>query len=209
MQEMPSPRELALVAVAVAAVGGVTAAARLGTVGMNVLVGTPSDVSDGKVWAPLTGAFVADRPVALSLAAFALFAAATLVVCGSRILAVSAVVGHVGSTLLVYLGVAAVRAVDPEAFESAVAHRDYGVSAVIAAWLGALVLVEWRKRRSGRERLAVAAFVALCALVGWIADSQRTALDADHVVAFGIGVAVAGARLRLRLPRAARVSSRQ
>jgi hypothetical protein len=205
--EMPSPRALLGVAAAVASVGAVTAAARLGAVRMSALVGTPSEVADGKVWLPLTGALVADRPVALSLAAFALFAFATLAVCRVRVLVAAAVLGHLGATLLVYLGLAAVRAADPEAFENAVTHQDYGVSAMLAAWLGAIVFVAWRRRHDARERLAIVGFVALCTAVGWIADSRRTALDADHVVAFAIGIGVAGARFRVRLPRLARVSS--
>ena len=70
------------------------------------------------------------------------------------------------------------------------------------------VFVQWRRRNNPPERLAILGFVALCTAVGWIADSQRTALDADHVVAFAIGIGVAGARFRVRLPRLARVSSR-
>src|SRR5438132_3544511 len=113
--DMPSPRALLGVVAAVALVGAVTAAARLGAVPMSALVATPSEVSDGKVWLPLTGALVADRPVALSLAAFVVFGFATLARCGVRVLVAAALLGHLGATLLVYLGLAAVRALAPEA----------------------------------------------------------------------------------------------
>jgi hypothetical protein len=196
---MPSPRALLGVAGAVAAVCGVTAAARLGAVRMSALVGTPSEVADGKVWLPFSSALVADRPVALSLGALALFAFAALAVCGLRVLVLSAVLGHVGGTLIVYLAVAAVRAVDRTELQSAVTHQDYGVSAVIAAWLGAIAFVEWKRRPELRRRLAIAGFVLLCAVIGWFADSSRTPLDADHVVAFAIGIGIAGARVPVRL----------
>jgi hypothetical protein len=189
MAVMPSSRAVLGVAGAVAAVSAVTGAVLLGAVTIGALAGMPRDVAAGKVWLPFTSALVADRPVALSLVAFALFAFAALAVCGARVVAVSAAVGHVGSTLVVYLALAAVRAVDPGAFENAVTHRDYGVSAMIAAWLGAIVLVQWRRRPS--RRVLLVAFVGVCAAVGWFADSQRTPLDADHVVAFAFGAAIA------------------
>src|SRR5437868_11906958 len=150
---MPSLRALLGVAAFVAGVSGVTTAARLGVVLMSALVGTPSDVADGKVWLPFTSALVADRPVALSLAAFALFAFAALAVCGLRVLLASAALGHVVGTLLVYLGIAVVRAVDRTAFQNAISHRDFGVSAMIAAWLGAIAFVEWRRRPDRRPAI--------------------------------------------------------
>jgi hypothetical protein len=202
---MRQSRALLGVAAAVAAVGAVTASARVGLVPVSALVGSPEDVATGKMWLPVSSALVADNPVIPSLLAFALFATAAVLVCGVRMTLVAAALGHVGSTLIVYLSLAAARAVNPAVLQDVVERQDYGVSAVFAAWLGAIAFVAWTRRRTRRERLAVVAFCTVCGLIGWAADSALTVLDTDHLVAFAIGAGLAGARVPGRL----RVSIRQ
>ena len=190
--------------IATSIVAAVTEATRARLVPLRFLAGTPADVADGKLWLLASNALVADNPVVLSLIAFAGFALAAGAVCGLRTLWVSAAAGHVGSTVMVYLGLAAAGAVRPGAVEYVAHVKDYGVSAIIAAWLGALSLVLWRRHPAPRPRLAVAGFCALCTIVGLFADTNLTALDADHVLAFAIGIACAAAAEReLRLVRAA------
>jgi hypothetical protein len=179
----------AVIATTVVAI--VTAATRARIVPLRALAGTPADVADGKVWFLVSNALVADNPVVLSLVAFAGFAAAAGAICGPRTLCVSAALGHVGSTVPVYLALGAVGLVRPGAVDRVVHVRDYGVSAIIAAWLGALSLVLWRRHPSRRPRLAVAGFCVLCGIVGSFADTNLTPLDFDHVLAFGIGIACA------------------
>jgi hypothetical protein len=182
--------------IAASVVAAVTEATRARLVPLRLLAGTPADVADGKVWLLASNAFVADNPVVLSLVAFAGFAAAAGAVCGLRTLWVSAAAGHVGSTILVYLGLAAVGAVRPAAVDRVAHLQDYGVSAIVAAWLGGLALVLWRRHPARRPRLAVVGFCALCLVVGLFADTNPTALDADHVLAFAIGIACAAAAER-------------
>jgi len=177
-----------------AAVSGVTAANRAGLVDLAALASSPRTAGEGKLWLLLTSAFVADRPTAASLLAFAGFAIAVFVVCGSRLLWTVGVAGHVGSAAAVYAAIAVTRAVVPTAFEHVLSLSDYGTSAMIAAWLGALAAAGWIRRPSLAPRLGVVGFSLLCAVVGWLCRPGLTPLDSEHIVAFAIGVAaVSGA----------------
>jgi hypothetical protein len=178
---------------AVAAVSGVTAANRAGLVGVAALSSSPRTAAEGKVWLLLTSAFIADTPTAASLIAFAGFAIVVLAVCGPRLMWTAGVAGHLGSAALVYAAIAVARAVVPTAFESVLSLSDYGTSAVIAAWLGALAEVAWRRRPALGPRLGIVGFCLFTGLVGWLCRPDLTPLDSEHVVAFGIGVAAASA----------------
>jgi hypothetical protein len=137
-----------------------------------------------------TSAFVADKPTAASLLAFAAFAIAVLLACGPRLLWFSAVAGHVGSAVAVYAAIATVRAVIPSAFESVLSLPDYGTSAMIGTWLGVLAAVGWMRWPRLAPRLGVVAFCLLSAIVGWVCDSSLTFLDTEHGVAFAIGIGI-------------------
>ena len=127
-----------------------------------------------------------------SLGSFALLGALTLKVCGTRVLLISALAGHVASTLVVYALLALARTVDSRAFEAVLSAPDYGVSAISAAWLGAIASVSWRARdRTLRGKIATALAVVATALFGWTLRRHLGFLDLEHVVAFGIGVVVA------------------
>jgi hypothetical protein len=188
-----------------AAVCGVTAANRAGVVALAALASSPGSTGEGKVWLLLTSGFVADKPTAASLLAFAAFALAVLAVCGPRLLWVSALAGHVGSALAVYAVISIARAVAPTAFESVLSLPDYGTSAMIAAWLGVLAAVGWMRWPRLGARLGVIAFCLLSAGVGWLCDSRLTFLDTEHGIAFAIGIGVAGGAAWLRAASAARV----
>jgi hypothetical protein len=174
-----------------AAVCGVTAANRVGLVDLAALASSPRSAGEGKVWLLLSSGFVADKPTAASLLAFAAFAVAVLAVCGPRLLWVSALAGHVGSALAVYAVIATVRAVAPTAFESVLSRADYGTSAVVGTWLGLLAAVGWMRWARLAPRIGVLTFCLLSGLVGWFCDSNLTFLDTEHGVAFAIGVGVA------------------
>ena len=177
------------VAGAIGAVSGVTAATRAGLVPVAALASTPRVTAEGKLWLLFSSALVADRPIAASLLAFGGFGIAVLLVAGWKILWSSAVVGHVGSSLTVYGAIGAVRLLFPSAFDALLSIADYGTSAIIAAWLGVLAGVTWRRRRSVGARAAVIAFVGASAGVGWVLRGELTVLDSEHVAAFAIGVA--------------------
>ena len=186
----------------VLAVSGLTGAERAGLIPLGAVAASPHRFAQGKYWLLFTNALFADRPTALSLFALALFGAVALAVCGSRVLWMAALVGHVGATLVVYYSIALVRIGHPNAFHSALSVQDIGVSAICAAWLGAVAAVAWR--RSGRNgRLATVLACAGIGLIAWMVRTDLTVLDADHAVAFVVGIGIAGARLRLpRLRRA-------
>jgi hypothetical protein len=113
-------------------------------------------------------------------------------VCGPRILWTTAALGHVFSTLCVYSMIALTRFFEPSAFESVLNGRDIGVSAVCAAWLGAVAATLWRRPGWTRDhRLAIVAGVASIGTCAYLASPSLTALDTDHGFALVIGAAVA------------------
>lgn len=184
---------------------GTTCAALAGAVSAGTLAATPSRVAEGRLWLLMSSAFVADRPVAVCLASFVGFALVALAVCGGGAFWLAAVLGHVGSTLLVYVLVAFARLVEPGTHHRLLDTPDFGVSAIQAAWLGAVAAALW-ERSAGRRSLHVA--IALgCGVVGLIAWRVRpdlTLLDLDHPFAFAIGIGVVALRLPARVEAALR-----
>jgi hypothetical protein len=178
----------------VAPTGLATGANRAGLLGIRTVASTPRAAAEGKVWLLATSAFVADTPTAPSLIAFAVLALAAVYVCGLRVAAVSAAVAHVGSAAAMYALIAVVRAVAPTAFESVLTLPDYGLSAIFAAWLGAVAAVGWRARAAAAPRSGIAAFCLFAGFVGWLCRPDLTPLDFEHVLAFGLGIAVVSAR---------------
>jgi hypothetical protein len=176
---------------AVVVVSAVTIATRVGAIRLRWLASSPRAVADGRVWLLVSSALVADRPIVLSILAFGGFAVVAAIVCGARLLWTSAALGHVGSTLAAYAGLGLVRAIEPDAFAGTVDKLDFGVSAITAAWLGAIVVVSWRRHPDGRVRAGLVAFCLVCLLVGLAADTNLTVLDVDHLYAFVIGVGCA------------------
>jgi hypothetical protein len=168
------------------------------------LAASPERTAEGKLWLLVTSGLLVDHPVVISLVAFAALAALAFAFCGARVFWIAALLGHVASTLLVYLLVALTRLAEPQAFAGALRSPDYGVSAISAAWLGAVAATSWRQR--SRTPAGRAAIVLGCAAVGLFAYSLRpdvTILSSEHLVAFGLGIAVAAplpiAALRRRL----------
>jgi len=177
------------VPLATAAVALVTALNRLGVIPLHELAGSPLAVTDGHEWLLVTSAFVADRPVLPSIAGFALVGIAVWLVSGSRVLWVAAFGGQVLATLTVYAAL--------DLTGENVTRADFGTSASIAAWIGALA---YRLHLRGSRRLAFG-FCVAAALVGWVLRPQLDLLDLEHAVALPIGIAVAACAPRLRLPQ--------
>ena len=187
-------RSSAGVLAAAGAITATTAAVRTDAVPLRLLAASPQAVADGRVWLLATSALVADRPAVASVLGFVLVGLATQRLCGGRTAWIAAASGHVVSAAVVYLALAFVRALDPTAFERVLALPDFGTSAIVAAWLGAIAYRLWTRR-------ARAAAVALClaaGAIGWLCKGSLTVLATEHVVALALGVAVVRAAGRER-----------
>jgi hypothetical protein len=167
----------------------VTTAVHARLVSVRALASSPVHVAHGKVWLLLMNGTVVQRPVLLSLLSFALLSLFALFFCGARIFVWAALVGHVGSTLLSYSLVAAMVVVDAGATRGVLRLPDYGVSAMQAAWIGAIAAQAWRRRgQTTRGRLLVAAGCLAIACFACAVRHDLTLLDVDHVFAFAIGI---------------------
>jgi hypothetical protein len=167
-------------------ISAVTAATREGLVPLRTLAATPGSVAEGRLWLLVTSAVVADRPALPSILGFAVVGLAAVLLCGSRVVWSAAAVGHLWSAAAVYA------AVELAHERSVLGYLDYGTSAIVAAWVGAIAFLLWRSRR----RLAAVALCLASALLGWYFEGTLTVLDTEHAVALALGAAVAayGAR---------------
>ena len=182
----------------------VTAANRLGALSVTTLAASPREVGEGRVWLLLSSGLLADRPAIPSLLGFWIVGFAVLLVCSLRVAAGVAVGGHTLSALGVYGVIGLARLLDPHAFASIVTLSDYGLSAMIAAWLGALACVFWRRHPARLARVLIIAGSIGCAGIGLALRPQITFLDTEHLVAYGIGVVLADGAIRAWLVRTPR-----
>ena len=195
-------REAALAAsAATGATAVVTGANRLGELSVSTLAASPQAFGDGKVWLILTSGLLADRPAVPSLIGFFLVGFAALLVCSARVTVGVAVGGHVCSALGVYGVVGFARLLDPHAFASVVHLADYGLSAMIAAWLGAIARTFWRRHSARLTRLLIALGSVGCAGIGLAFRPEVTFLDSEHLLAYAIGLAFADGAVRQLLAR--------
>jgi hypothetical protein len=180
------------VALATGAVSIVTVLNRFGPLPLRDLAASERAVGEGRAWLLVTSAFVADRPAVPSIAGLAIVGFAALAFCGVRLLLAAAALGHVGGTVVVYAGLALAHAADHGLGTHAMRSADYGTSAIIAAWIGVIAYAVWR-RGSGAAALALC---VLSGLIGWLFRPDIDVLDTEHIVALGIGIALAsiGAR---------------
>lgn len=187
-----SPGEWLFLAALMAVVSSLTVAERKHEIPLWDFASSPHAVAEARLWSLVTSALLVSSPLFWSLVSLALFCAVTLRLCGIRVLLISAFAGHVASALVVYALLAVTRAFEPRAFEAVVNTPDFGVSAVSAAWLGAMASVSWR-RADGRvwRKIATALAVVAVAAFGWMVRGHLDFLDLEHVVAFAIGVVLA------------------
>jgi hypothetical protein len=181
----------AWIGAATAIAGLVTIGTRSGAIELSQLAASPKAIADGRVWLLLTSGVVADRPWLPSLLGFAIVGFSALSVASGRVVVAAALAGHVVATLLVYgfLGVAEV--VDDGAFAALVDRPDIGLSAIIAAWIGVVSQVYWRRRPTRRAHVLNALGCVGCALIGFAFRPDVTVLDSEHIVAFALGAAAA------------------
>jgi hypothetical protein len=179
------PRGVASVLAATGLISLATALTRLNQLPLRELAATPASFADGRLWLLVTSALVADRPAFASLAGFLVVGVTTVAICGPRVAWIAAAAGHVVSAAVVYVAIGLVRLTEPAAFANVLHLPDYGTSAVIAAWIGAIAAVLWRRQR----RAGAVALVVVSALLGWLCKGTLTWLDTEHAVALAIGVA--------------------
>ena len=199
---MPPARTRFALAAASSATGvaaAVTAETRVGRLAVGELAASPDAVDRGRAWLLVTSGLLADHPILPSLLGFWIVGVAVLLVCSLRLAVIVAVSGHVVSTAAVYGVVYAARALDPSAFASVWTLQDYGLSAMIAAWLGVLARLAWDARPTSRAHVGVIAGSLGCAAIGIACRPDLTPLDSEHVVAFAIGATLADPRLRTAL----------
>lgn len=156
---------------------------------------SPSRVAHGDIWLLVTSGLLVQRPIVLSLVSFVLLGVLVVVVCGPKVLWLSAVIGHVFSTVITYGLLAAVRLADHTAYSSLQRSPDYGVSAIAAAWMGSIACAAWERRASSlRGKAAVVLSCTAVVLFAWMVERhvQRhlTFLDSEHAFAFALGVFV-------------------
>ncbi len=184
-----------------AVVIALTLAQRAGVFRLSAIAATPDGVWDGRLWLVLTSAPVAQSPLSLSLLSLIAIALAVLWTCGSWVLWLSAVIGHAGSTLVLYSAIGVLALADRDTVSSLLSEQDYGVSAIFAAWLGAAASRCWLRRRGAwAEKLGLVLVCLGAGLVAWLVRGQPTpsVLDSEHLVAFAIGASIAVAPMRRR-----------
>jgi hypothetical protein len=181
---MRAGRPLGLVA-ATAVVGAGTAANRLAGLPLSSMAATPRAVDDGKLWLLVTSGLLADTPWLPSLFGFAIVLAVALYVLPPRHVVLAAAAGQIVSALIVYGIIGVARLGEPHAFASVNDLQDFGVSAIIAAWIGGVAAVAWARH----SHVLVVAGCFACLGVGLAFRPTITVLDSEHIVAFAIGTA--------------------
>jgi hypothetical protein len=161
-----------------------TAGARADLVSARDLASTPAAFEDGRVWLLATSAVLADRPAVPSILGFLAVGLVAVRLCAPRVAWIAAAGGHVLSAALVYATLGVVRLADPSALAGVQHLSDYGTSAIVAAWIGAIAYRLW-----ALDRAAAAALVAVSALLGWYFKGTLTVLDTEHAAALAVGAA--------------------
>lgn len=163
---------------------------------------SPERLVHGAVWSLATSAVVIDGPPVGQLLMTALATAWAVAVLGGRGFWLVAVAGHIGATLLTYAGIAVLWLVVGARVEELVDAPDFGISAVWAALLGALVVVEGRRGRGTRRRAAAAMGVVTLVTFVLLVPLDGELADVEHLLAFVAG-ALTAAHLQSGSQRAA------
>jgi hypothetical protein len=179
-------RGSASVVLATGCISVATAGARAGLIAPRELAATPTSIVDGRVWLLATSAILADRPALASIVGFLIVGLVAVRLCAPRVAWTAAASGHIFSAVIVYAALGVARLVDPSALGGVQHLSDYGTSAIIAAWIGAVAYRLWALGRP----IASLLLVSVSALLGWYCKGTLTLLDTEHAVAlaFGIGV---------------------
>jgi hypothetical protein len=141
-------------------------------------------VADGHVLDLLTSGLAVDGSlVAWQIGLGALAAALVIRREGPVVWWLAALAGHVGSALITYALIGVATALGSASADASSDDPDYGISAVLAATLGALSASGVRAGDRLIVAVGIVAFVALLPFsIGWV--------DIEHPLAFGLGAAV-------------------
>ena len=161
-----------------------------------LLASSPDGVVRGELWRLFTSGLVVSGPVGAELPAAAAIAALAVRRLGARTFWFAAALGHVGATLLAYVGVGVVWLAARADVDGVVDAPDYGISCVSLAVVGALVGEAMRARRESVGLAAVAAGVAVLAALGL--GSGLAGIE--HVLAFTLGLVAPALARRSRRP---------
>jgi hypothetical protein len=115
-----------------------------------------------------------------------------------------ALAGHVLSTLAVYGSIVLARLAVPTAFASVLNLPDYGLSAFIAAWIGAIARILWKRSPSRRGQVLVVLGSLGCAGIGLAFSPDVDFIDSEHLLAYAIGFALVDAAFLRSLARSSR-----
>jgi len=179
----------------------VTVANRLRELPLSSIAASPAAVGEGKVWLFVSSAAIADRPAVVSLLGFWIVGFAACALCSARVVAGVAAGGHLVSTLCIYCLIGLTRLTRPDAFASVMHVSDYGLSAILFAWIGAIASVTWSRYPAPTARALVVVGTLVCAGVGLLFRPDLTFLDTEHVVAYAFGALLASERVRHGLAR--------
>lgn len=180
-------------------IAAATIAHEAGAFTLGAIAATPQLVGRGELWLVVSSAFVAQTPVGLSLLSLAAVAILVQAFCGARVLWLSAAIGHTASTVVVYLALGVVALADHDLVGRLLSEQDYGVSAIFAAWIGAVTARIWIRPQAGwPDKLAAVLLCLVTVLVAWLVRGEPApgVLDSEHLVAFAIGWALAAAQTR-------------
>ena len=158
----------------------------------HALASTPRRIWDGELWTLLTSGL----PVSGIVVPEIIAAAATLVLAwravGPVLLALAALVAHLGSALIVYAGIGLIDLVSAETVHDVLDRHDYGISAVWLAAVGTLVAV--LQRRRPRAALALVALATAASLA--VIPVSGPLASPEHILSLAIGWAVTRRGLR-------------
>lgn len=155
------------------------------------LASSPALVAQGQWWRLVTSGLVVNGPVVPQIVAIGALGTLAIYFGGSATFWVSAVAGHYFGTMISYIGVAGLWAVDRAAALRYATNPDYGVSLVWCAALGAFAAWAWLGPRASVRRPVhpLWSLVALGVLVVVTFYSDNLAA-VQHAVAFVVGATV-------------------
>jgi hypothetical protein len=171
----------------------------------SALAASPARLWNGEVWTLASSALVIDGP---PVAQFVLLMVATawfIARVGAGAFWLVAAAGHIGATLVSYVGIGLLWLVARPTVEPVIDAPDFGISAILAAVLGGLTVVGWRV--GGRRRRRIVAGSAGVVLVAFALSVPLDGelADIEHLLAYLSGLVAATLfqpRLHLRLKNA-------
>jgi len=155
------------------------------------LASTPAGVAEGRVWQLFTSGLTVDGPVLPQLAGMALVAWVLARRYGARAFWSVALAGHLGSTVLVYLGLGFALLLGGGHLGELLTMPDFGISCVWSGAVGALAAGVLRDGvRRGATRVGLPLSLALLGMVAAATVASGSLAQLEHPVAFVLGAVV-------------------